>query len=377
MVSRRRPAAQPPGSGAAARRAGGRIRLCVTATCDFLVILPAASLSRLVIEGRVSAVRPQVGHAPRCGSATSESTTFVRRHVLVVRICTFVAAIVAAACTAPNDTPVAGEPSPTSQDGAAGLESDSGGALSRQQDAAAPASDAPFASDLVPPPPNAAPPMLMNGHPCISGTSCLGGLCIDGLCCERVCGTCETCAGASTGGTCTAVLNGVDMDSCSGDSLCLGANRCGAIDQRQEMSIGTDGGSDPHGLHQAQGVTVGRSGALVAVRLRVGCQPAARFTVEIRTDTDLKPGNPILASQNVLGADVPVKLEDWRLFTFTNPAQVYAGQRIQIVVHDSPEGVCWIEVGSNVYAAGHLSDFQNGVWVSLDNLDLTFQTFVE
>jgi hypothetical protein len=78
----------------------------------------------------------------------------------------------------------------------------------------------------------------LEGQPCASPSECRLGHCRDGYCCDSACdGTCHTC-GASKG-TCSAVVNGPDVDSCSGTSACNATGLCKAIDG-QSCSVNGD-----------------------------------------------------------------------------------------------------------------------------------------
>ena len=76
-----------------------------------------------------------------------------------------------------------------------------------------------------------APADLVNGlnpgSACTSATAsqCSSGFCVDSHCCSVAsCGTCQSCAGP--GGTCAAVTNAEDPDSCSGTSSCDSSGTC-------------------------------------------------------------------------------------------------------------------------------------------------------
>jgi hypothetical protein len=70
-------------------------------------------------------------------------------------------------------------------------------------------------------------------QPCSTGAECGLGFCVDGVCCDSLCdGVCESCKGASTGGTdgvCAAVTTDTDPDDdCVGAELCgVGGCACG------------------------------------------------------------------------------------------------------------------------------------------------------
>jgi hypothetical protein len=65
------------------------------------------------------------------------------------------------------------------------------------------------------------------GGACASGGDCDTGYCVDGVCCESPsCGTCQACNLPGTQGTCAAVVNIQDPDSCAGQQSCDGAGTC-------------------------------------------------------------------------------------------------------------------------------------------------------
>lgn len=63
-----------------------------------------------------------------------------------------------------------------------------------------------------------------NGSACGAAAECTNGSCADGVCCGSACGACQACTGAN--GTCVAVKNADDPDSCTGASTCDGAGAC-------------------------------------------------------------------------------------------------------------------------------------------------------
>jgi hypothetical protein len=68
------------------------------------------------------------------------------------------------------------------------------------------------------------------GTSCTSNADCPNAFCTDGVCCDTsVCGTCETCAGA-TPGICTAVRTEFDPQTCEGSKKCNAAGVCSSND---------------------------------------------------------------------------------------------------------------------------------------------------
>lgn len=57
---------------------------------------------------------------------------------------------------------------------------------------------------------------------CTQGGECATGFCVDGVCCESAsCGTCQSCASATSPGQCAGV-SGTDADSCAGGTCAAG-----------------------------------------------------------------------------------------------------------------------------------------------------------
>jgi len=68
-------------------------------------------------------------------------------------------------------------------------------------------------------------PLKTTGGVCLSGDECSSGYCVDSRCCgEASCETCQSCTGP--GGTCVAVTNAEDSDSCGGVSTCDAIGAC-------------------------------------------------------------------------------------------------------------------------------------------------------
>lgn len=64
------------------------------------------------------------------------------------------------------------------------------------------------------------------GTACAADGDCQSGFCRDGVCCNEACNaTCRSCN--LTRGTCLVVRNAIDLDSCSGDSICDDNGACG------------------------------------------------------------------------------------------------------------------------------------------------------
>jgi len=67
---------------------------------------------------------------------------------------------------------------------------------------------------------------LVGGATCNVATpaQCQSGSCVDSRCCTQSCGACSACTGP--GGTCVAIKNTEDADSCSGDRTCNSNGAC-------------------------------------------------------------------------------------------------------------------------------------------------------
>jgi hypothetical protein len=99
---------------------------------------------------------------------------------------------------------------------------------------------APFAMDILPPPPDGARPRGV-AWPCLSANDCDSGLCIDHYCCEELCDPldpaykCRACNVPHFEGRCVNALAGTDprgrclqepASTCGLDGLCDGAGDC-------------------------------------------------------------------------------------------------------------------------------------------------------
>ena len=62
------------------------------------------------------------------------------------------------------------------------------------------------------------------GIACLAAGDCASGSCTDSFCCTQACGPCQACTG--TGGTCVAVKNADDPDSCTTPNTCDGNGYC-------------------------------------------------------------------------------------------------------------------------------------------------------
>jgi len=75
-----------------------------------------------------------------------------------------------------------------------------------------------------------------NGTACGAAGACQSGFCVDGVCCDTACtGTCMTCDGVGTVGTCSAAVSGTDTrndctasatTTCGLDGSCDGSGAC-------------------------------------------------------------------------------------------------------------------------------------------------------
>ncbi len=93
-------------------------------------------------------------------------------------------------------------------------------------------------------------PKLSPGSACSSATAsqCGSGSCVDSHCCSAAsCGTCQSCTGP--GGTCVAVTNADDPDSCTGSSTCDTSGTC-----KKKIGQACTAGTDCMGGNCADGV---------------------------------------------------------------------------------------------------------------------------
>ena len=68
---------------------------------------------------------------------------------------------------------------------------------------------------------------LRDGQTCTAPEQCLSNICKDGVCCKSSCnGACQACNLAISMGTCGAVTNGEDPDTCGGIKACDGVGTC-------------------------------------------------------------------------------------------------------------------------------------------------------
>ena len=217
---------------------------------------------------------------------------------------------------------------------------------------------------------------------CSGPADCPSGFCSDGVCCDRVCtGACETCAGPFPG-LCTGVSNRDDQPGCSGaDAVCLGAGRCGTIDQRQDDAGAT---SVLMGQSVAQILVPGRQGRLGGVRIRANCTGEARLSVAVVEVAAGRPGEQVLATsalaQDQLALPPGGGAPGISLFPFDPPVPVTAGRPVALVVSDS-NGFCSITMQGHLtpadpYPAGAVFRRLPGQgWVQ-ETGDIWFETIV-
>ena len=283
-------------------------------------------------------------------------------------------------------------------------------------DAAAPGAAAPDAStvtapdgpgavptppaDAVPPP----PPPAQNGASCTGEEACKSGFCVDDVCCDRRCQTCESCVESDRRGVCTAITGSNDTDSCGqATNICLGAARCGQIDQSQPQGdpiaangILWEGRDVSHRMSQT--FSVQRGGRLAGVLVQMKCPDGAEAVAEIQTTVGapwggVQPSGQVLASQRVTeqslhGGGL------LRLIRFDQPPTVSSGSRLSLVFKSARIGLptdgaalCWIYViPRNPYRDGEALDlvltssspnnWQR--WIAEDNTpaDMAFETVV-
>lgn len=138
--------------------------------------------------------------------------------------------------SAPAEDAAPSEVTPTSDLPAREADTDAGSAdMPADRAADIPAErDAPTGPDLGPdvpagpPPIDAAPSGAAIGSACAKASECALGNCVDGVCCDSPCtGVCQSCALASSRGTCSFVTGAPQAGhgACSGSGACAG--RCG------------------------------------------------------------------------------------------------------------------------------------------------------
>jgi hypothetical protein len=184
---------------------------------------------------------------------------------------------------------------------------------------------------------------------CTRPADCPSGFCSDGVCCDRACsGVCETCAGAFPG-VCTAISNRNDDPGCAGDdAVCLGAGRCGAIDQRQ-LNVGATAPLFTTSLGQI--IVPARNGRMAGVRLRGNCSGEARLAVAITEVVAGRPGEQVLASSSLPyeqltpppgGGALGISL-----FPFDPPVPTTIGRPLAMVLSNSG-GTCSVTMDGHV-----------------------------
>ena len=184
---------------------------------------------------------------------------------------------------------------------------------------------------------------------CTRAADCPSGFCSDGVCCDRACsGICETCAGPFPG-VCTGISNRNDDPGCAGDdAVCLGAGRCGAIDQRQ-ASAGATAPLFTESIGQI--IVPGRTGRMAGVRLRGICSGEARLAVAITEVVAGRPGDLVLASQSLpyeqLAPLLPGNFAGTSLFSFDPQVPVIAGKPLAMVLSNSG-GTCSVVMDGHV-----------------------------
>ena len=69
--------------------------------------------------------------------------------------------------------------------------------------------------------------LLAKGLPCVKGEECLSAFCSDGVCCDGPCqSACQSCNNAGRVGSCLAVADAEDPDSCTGERSCDSFGQC-------------------------------------------------------------------------------------------------------------------------------------------------------
>lgn len=196
---------------------------------------------------------------------------------------------------------------------------------------------------------------------CMAGWKlCNGGCSQAGAkwCCDdTACASCERCSNSA----CVAVAPGDKGRGCEGvAAVCLAANQCGQISQRQEMYDGNVASGNMVRLHFEQIIAGAGARRLVALAVVPHCQPGGILSVELRDvvngmylglNGSLKPGlragNRLLASGQLSG-DVVVETAGregkWAYFVFPVPVAVGSNQPLALVIQDTGDR-CWAMSG--------------------------------
>jgi hypothetical protein len=221
------------------------------------------------------------------------------------------------------------------------------------------------------------------GISCQEASDCFSGHCIDGFCCDRACAdACQTCANPEEPGICGAPVNMSDPPVCAGsDSVCLGQAACAKLDQRQPRHGGT--GQIGEGWNAAQSLTVGRSGRLAALKLRVECESQATLIIEVRELAGSEPNGRILTSARLKSEEIAPRdavALGFGLAVFNPPVTLAAGARVGFLLNNEG-GSCWTnELGfftnEDPYPRGvRFTRRYDGPWDSPPG-DLTFETLM-
>lgn len=221
----------------------------------------------------------------------------------------------------------------------------------------------------------AGPPKLDKGMSCTMGSDCVSGACTDGVCCESACSLCQSCAVTGKAGSCTALYNEPDPGQCAAaGQLCVAAETCGRLDQRSQGEV-FNTALYPAGGALAQEIIVGRTGKLVAAKLRIDCRPSAVVTLEIRTIGNGTPGTVVLASESVTQEQVALQKPGERMITFSQPASVTAGQRIALAARFMTAGCTFQDHEGQAYPGTFWFLTPDG-WEVEEEGDLSFQTYL-
>jgi hypothetical protein len=191
---------------------------------------------------------------------------------------------------------------------------------------------------------------------------------------------------------CRLVSNPSQLDW-NGDGIGDACQTIGpTVDQEQpeidhDHNLGTLAIGDTSQQTLAQVVTAGLTGDLVEVRFPVFCS-SGDLTLEVRNVSDGLPGNSVLRSQVISGADLPPfagSPPDFRALHLESPLNVSQGDKFALVLKSS--GACGLHQGpeGDLYAGGDAFydtwDTDPEVWASFENdtgrLDLPFQTVLQ
>jgi hypothetical protein len=187
---------------------------------------------------------------------------------------------------------------------------------------------------------------------CRQSEECLSGFCVDGVCCERACTTCESCNSLLSGlrGSCTTLSNVDDPGVCDGAQQICALGTCGEIDQVQLSTMAATATLSPTNS-SAQGITVGRTGRLVGVRVRSTCRSGDSIKLTITALSATGPIGGALATASLSGyqmvdqlppGEVQISTTHYpmQLFMLETPLAVTQGRQLAIILSSQADGGC-------------------------------------